>query len=135
MAKVLLVEDTEQMQRMYSFGLVQEGFEVVIAASASAALAKMEEQPYDVILLDMMLSGMSGLDFLETGQITTKYPGSKIVVLSNVDNPNIIERAKAQGVTDYLIKAQYEPAQLAAYLKNMLASQPVVGPVSEAPAE
>jgi CheY-like chemotaxis protein len=132
MARVLLVEDTEQMQRMYSFGLTQEGFDVVVAGSASLAIAKMEEQPYDVILLDMMLSGMSGLDFLETGQITSKYPDTKIVVLSNVDNPNVIARVKAQGVAAYLVKAQYEPAALADYLKQLLSGQPAA-PGAEAP--
>jgi len=122
MAKVLLVEDTEEMQRMYAFGLQKEGFEVVTANSGGEALARMDEDHFEIILLDMMLGGMSGLDFLKEYDVKTKSPGTKVVVFTNLDNPNIKARIEAVGVDGYLNKSNYEPKQLADYLKQLLAT-------------
>jgi CheY-like chemotaxis protein len=123
MPKVLYVEDSEDMQRMYSLGLAKEGFEVVVAGTAGEALARVEDQHFDVILLDMMLSGMSGVDFLETYDVRTKSPGTIVIALSNIDNPNIIERAKAHGLAEYLVKSDYVPKQLADHLHQVLAAR------------
>ena len=122
MPSVLYVEDTETMQNIYGFALKKEGFDVTIVGTAGEALARIEDFTYDIVLVDMMLSGMSGLDFLSQAKITDKHPSTKIIALSNVDSPNIIDKAKAFGVTEYLVKAQYEPPQLATHLKEVLNS-------------
>lgn len=124
MPSVLLVEDSEAIQNMYAFGLRQEGFEVITASSAGEALARVEERQYDVVLLDMLLTGMSGLDFLTTSDIKTRSPQTKIVALSNMDNPQIIEKAQGLGVVAYLNKSQYEPPELTAFVKNLLIPPP-----------
>src|SRR5437868_2194708 len=121
MAKVLLVEDTENIQKMYAFGLQREGFEVLTASSGGEALARMDENHFDVILLDMMLAGMSGLDFLKEYDVKTKSPGTKVVAFSNLDNPSIEARIEQAGVDAYLNKSHYELKQLSDYLKQMLA--------------
>ncbi|MDB5179038.1 MAG: DNA-binding response regulator [Patescibacteria group bacterium] len=124
MPSVLYVEDTETMQNMYGFALKREGFDVTITGTAGEALARIDEHQYDIILLDMMLSGMSGMDFLQAANLRAKSPGTKIVVLSNVDNPNIVDKVRAFGVSAYLIKADYEPQTLVVYLKNLLKPTP-----------
>jgi CheY-like chemotaxis protein len=120
MAAVLIVEDDETMRRMYAFGLQQEGFEVSVAASGGEALMRMDERYYDIIVLDMMLTGMSGLDFLNSYDVGAKSPGTKVVALTNLDNPVVAEKVMAKGVAAYLRKADYEPVTLAAYLKTLL---------------
>ena len=77
----------------------------------------------DKYLLDMMLAGMSGLDFLENFDVKTKSPGTIVVGLSAVGNPSIIERAKAHGVSEYLVKSDYLPRQVAARLRELLAAR------------
>lgn len=121
MTHVLYVEDTEEMQRMYSYALIQEGFEVTVANSVTDAFTKLKNEPCDILLLDLMMPGMSGLDFLNFYAGEIKRTGAKVIILSNYDNPNIIDRAKKLGVTDYLVKAQYEPKALADYLKTLIA--------------
>lgn len=123
MPKVLLVEDTEQVQRMYSTGLINEGFEVTVAPTAGQALARVEEEQFDAILLDMMLGGMSGLDFLDEYDVKSRSADTLVVALTNVDNPEIMERAKQHGIANYLIKADYEPKVLALHLKELLAAR------------
>jgi CheY-like chemotaxis protein len=119
MTSVLYVEDTETMQKMYSFGLEQEGFKVTVAASAGSALAKLEGEKFDVILLDLMLSGMSGLDVLKAYDVKTQSPGTRVVVLTNMENQSVKERVESYGVAGYLNKSEYEPKQLADYLKGL----------------
>jgi DNA-binding response OmpR family regulator len=119
MPKILLVEDTEAIQKMYAYGLQQEGFEVTTASSAGEALAKMEGDKFDFILLDLMLTGMSGLDFLKAANVKTTSPGTRIVVLTNLDNPKIKETVESFGVDGYLNKSEYEPKQLSDFIKNL----------------
>ncbi len=123
MATVLIVEDDELMQRMYSAGLQQEGFQVTTVASGGEALARLEETHYDLVILDMMLSGMSGLDIVKAYDFKTKSPATLIIALTNLDNPDVAERVKQAGVSAYLRKADYEPTALANYIRTLLSGQ------------
>jgi CheY-like chemotaxis protein len=122
MPSILLVEDDPTVQNMYNFVLQHEGFIVTTAASGAEALVRVEENHFDVILLDMLMTGMSGLDFLKAYDVTTKSPDTKVIALTNMQSPAVEEKAEALGVTAYLDKASYEPAQLAAYVKSVLAA-------------
>ena len=62
MARVLIVDDDPDIQRLVSYNLAQAGFEVVSAASGSGALAAAEKQPPDLIILDIMLPDLDGLE-------------------------------------------------------------------------
>ena len=121
MPSVLLIEDTENVRNMYAFSLAHEGFDVVPVGSAGEGLSKLSERTYDVVLLDMMLSGMSGMDLLDNYDIKALSPETKLIVLSNFDSDTIIERAKKFNIDAYLTKAKYEPAQLVAFVKQLLA--------------
>ena len=94
MPSVLLVEDDESLQKTNSFALKMEGFDVVTASSGAEALVRVEERQFDVILLDMLMIGMSGMDFLKTYDVRTKSPNTKVIALTNLDNPDIVDRAK-----------------------------------------
>ncbi len=120
MPSILLVEDTETILRMYTYGLEREGFTVFSASSGGEALEKLAGARYEVVILDLMLSGMSGLDVLTEYNVKTESPHTKLVVLTSVDNQHIIERAEAFRIDGYLVKSDYEPAALARYVRNLL---------------
>jgi len=119
MPTVLYVEDNESIQRMYSYGLQKEGFVVTISSTAGEALARVAEAEFDFILLDLMLAGMSGLDFLKASDVKAKCPATKVIILTNLDSQPIKERLESFGVDGYLNKSMYEPKKLADYLKQM----------------
>jgi len=130
MTKVLYIEDDEAMQRLYTYGLQQEGFSVEVANNAASALAALEspftkeQARFDVILLDLMLPGMSGADFLRSAEPKLAQAHTKVVVLSNIDNPAVQERVKQfTSVVGYLKKSDYEPKQLADYIKQLVQAQ------------
>jgi two-component system alkaline phosphatase synthesis response regulator PhoP len=119
MATILLVEDDETIRTMYTTGLTKEGFSVTPVGTGPDALVLVGTQQFDFILLDMLLGGMSGLDFLQAAELQVKSPQTRVIGLSNVGSDNIIERAHVLGVVDFLEKAEFEPTKLAAYLKQL----------------
>ena len=124
MATILLVEDDETIRNMYTNGLTREGFTVTALSNAREALGWVESKQFDVILLDMLLGDMSGIDFLDAAELQVKSPATKIVGLSNIGSDNIKERARVLGVVDFLDKASYDPMELAAYLRKLLQVAP-----------
>lgn len=122
MPKVLMIEDTPEMQRMYSYGLIKSGFEVEVVGSGGEALAHAQSGiDFDVILVDLMLAGMSGLDFLKSAHLKEVMPRAKIVVLTNVDNPEVVAKVKAaEQIDGYLMKSQTDPLALADFLHKLL---------------
>jgi CheY-like chemotaxis protein len=121
MPSVLLVEDDESIRKMYATGLQLAGFTITTAPSGAEALVRVEEQAFDVILLDMLMIGMSGLDFLKSYDVRTKQPNTKVIALTNMENTDIEQKATALGATAYLNKAEYEPQKLADFIRNLLA--------------
>jgi CheY-like chemotaxis protein len=109
---------------MYTTGLQIAGFDITAAASGAEALVRVEDNHYDLILLDMLMTGMSGLDFLRSYDIRTKSPGTKVIALTNLENPTIEQKALELGVSEYLTKSNYEPGELATHIKEVLGQPP-----------
>lgn len=65
MAKILVVDDEDSIRMLYSQELAEEGHEVGTAASAMEAVARLEEDGYDLVVLDIKLKSESGLDLLQ----------------------------------------------------------------------
>jgi two-component system phosphate regulon response regulator PhoB len=135
MPSVLIVEDDETIRKMYTTGLTIAGFSVTTAASGAEALVRVEEAQYDVILLDMLMTGMSGLDFLRSYDIRTKAPNTKVIALTNLENPTIQQKVMDTGVTEYLTKSNWEPVKLAEHINALLGtpSAPSAPPAPPAP--
>ncbi len=124
MAKVLLVEDYENIRNVNFFALTGEGFEVDTAASGAEALTKVGQKEYDLICLDMVMLSYSGLEFLEQFRATQPQSKPKIIAFSNIDSPKIVERAMALGVEKYLVKSHYTPKELVAVIQEVLGLSP-----------
>lgn len=120
MAKVLIIEDDETLLSGYSHALSQDGFEVSAINNALDGLSLAEQFKPDVILLDLLLPSLSGLDFLQQYQPAKYHPNVKVLVFSNMAAPSTIERAKALGATMYLTKSDYTPKAVAQLITELL---------------
>ncbi len=116
---ILLVEDDESIRNMYTTGLTKEGFVVTPVNNGTDALAFVGTQQFDFILLDMLLGGMSGIDFLQSADLQVKAPQTRVIGFSNIGSDTIKERAKALGVAAFLDKVDYDPIKLADFLRQM----------------
>src|SRR5664279_4468287 len=120
MQRILLVEDYENIRNVYFIALTEEGFQVETAGSGAEALEKVAATVYDLICLDMVMLEYSGMEFLEFFRAKQPESKTKVIVLSNIDSPKIVERAKALGVEQYLVKSRYTPKQLVAFIRKVL---------------
>jgi CheY-like chemotaxis protein len=126
---VLVVEDTELLRRIYTDKLSQEGYKVFQAADGLEALNIVRTQPLDLILLDLVMPRMSGLEALEALKRDPRTREIPVVILSNLGQDADIQRGLDLGAVDYLIKNSAKPADVSAKISATLASR------SEAPAE
>lgn len=110
--RVLVVEDTDLLRRMYHDRLAQDGYQVFEASDGLAALSVLRDQPVDLILLDLIMPRMGGLQVLEAVRADPRTHEIPVVVLTNLGEESTIEEAVALGATDYLLKNQSRPADI-----------------------
>lgn len=111
--KILLVDDDAFLRDMYATKFAELGHEVDTSDSAIAALTKVtEDSQYEVILLDMIMPGMTGIEFITT--VKERFPGlkSKCIVLSNQGQEEDIRQANEAGAIGYIIKAESVPSDV-----------------------
>jgi CheY-like chemotaxis protein len=118
---VLIVEDDELLREVYATKLQMEGFSVDTAVDGFDALEKVKAKEPDVILLDMIMPRMTGLEFLKAYSLRANHPNVKTVVMSNKSSPHEINQAKTMGVVDYLIKSQHTPQDIVRRIRSYLA--------------
>jgi DNA-binding NarL/FixJ family response regulator len=66
-----------------------------------------------LIILDLLMPGDNGVEFLKKANLAKNYPQTKVLVVSNVESPEFAEQLKPFHVVDYLIKADYSPHRIA----------------------
>jgi diguanylate cyclase (GGDEF)-like protein/PAS domain S-box-containing protein len=101
---VLVVDDNEMMRDLLARNLEFQGLRVHMAASGSEALAGLERQPADLILLDIMMPGMSGLEVLTRLKEQAATRDIPVLVLSADSDIEQVVRCIDLGAEDYLVK-------------------------------
>jgi two-component system response regulator MprA len=118
--RLLIVEDDPAIADVYAFPLRLDGYQVDIASDGEAALQAIQANPPAMMLLDIRLPKLDGLQVLE--RLRTAGIHVPVVVLSNHMDGETIRRARALGALEYLIKSQVTPATLRSRLPELLAS-------------
>lgn len=119
MAHILLVEDYESLRTIYVTALTKEGHTVQTASNAEEGLELAAKSTFDVIVLDLLMPRSDGFDFLHAFQ-PKKHPKTHIIILSNIFTTDIMNRALELGASQYLLKADITPPQLAAIVHDTL---------------
>ena len=104
MAKILLVEDEIPLQELVSFNVQNAGHTIIAMDNANDALMRLEEYLPDLILLDIMLPGLKGDQFLKLIRSNSKYSGIPIIVVSAKNSEGDIVQLLEAGADDYLTK-------------------------------
>jgi DNA-binding response OmpR family regulator len=114
--KILVVDDDENLRRLTAAYLESEGYEVSEAADGPSALAGVEEQEPQLVVLDLMLPGITGLDVARTIRATRTTP---ILMLTARGSEEDVLRGFEAGADDYLVKP-FSPKVLVARAKAVL---------------
>jgi DNA-binding response OmpR family regulator len=112
--KILIVEDDEFLRDLYIEILQDVGYTVDHAADGEEGYAKLRNDGYDLVLLDIMLPKMDGLTILEKLKADPQAAQSnaKIIVLSNMGQDSAIAKAIGFGAKGYMIKSDYTPDEV-----------------------
>jgi Response regulators consisting of a CheY-like receiver domain and a winged-helix DNA-binding domain len=120
-AKILLVEDDTMVIKMYTTKLTKEGFILTSAGNGEEGLAALEKELPDIVLLDIMMPKMNGLEMLRIVRSDEKFKDIPVVMLTNLgDRDEDVERCKELGAQDYWIKANLSLNELSEKIKNIL---------------
>lgn len=117
---VLLVEDNDFIRNMYQLKLAKADLSVVEAVDGQMALDKIGEHKPDLVLLDLMMPNVSGIDVLKDLKKKGIVPELPVIVLTNVMDPQTIEEAKQLGARDYIVKTDLTPSQVVEKLQPFL---------------
>ncbi len=115
-AHILLVDDDRRIRELLSRFLQRNGHRVTLAATAAEAYTHLKSFAFDLLVLDVMMPGETGIDLAETVRKTSDVPILMLTALTDVDNR---VRGLEVGADDYLGKP-YEPRELLLRIASIL---------------
>lgn len=121
--KVLIVEDDAVLRDAYCTVLQAEGYEVWTAADGLDALTQARKIEMDVILLDMLMPNLNGVEFLREYKAPEEHPQTRIIVFSNMSVPSDVSYALKLGATKYLTKSSFTPKEMEGIVREVLAGE------------
>jgi DNA-binding response OmpR family regulator len=107
MKKILFIEDESALQKTFGEVLTKEGYEMISALDGKTGLRLAKEKKPDLILLDLILPRMHGFDVLRELKEDEKTKDIPIIILTNLENAEDIQKALELGARTYLVKANY----------------------------
>ncbi|MBI2507273.1 MAG: response regulator [Candidatus Niyogibacteria bacterium] len=121
MKKIFIIDDDEFLLDMYAIKFRESGFEIDVATSGPSALDKIKNgfSP-DIILLDIVMPGMDGFEFLKQLKKENLAPSAVVVILTNLGQKEDVQKGLAMGAKDYVIKAHHTPSEVVAKIKQVL---------------
>jgi CheY-like chemotaxis protein len=121
MAKITVIEDDPLMSRMYQKIFTFEGYEVEMAGDGQEGLEKVRANKPTVVLLDVMMPKMNGIEVLEKLKADPETKSIPVIMLTNLAGQADAETALAKGAVKYIIKSEHDPKQVADMVKEILA--------------
>lgn len=113
--KILVIDDDPAMTDIMRLMLEPTEAKVITAHSGDFGIEKLKSENPDIVLLDLMMSGMDGWQVCEKIREISRVP---IMILSVLDNPGLVARALDMGADDYLIKP-VKSTTLIAHINNL----------------
>ena len=118
--KILLVDDSPSILRVHKLKLSLDGYQVITAKDGQEGLQKVESEKPSLIILDLQMPNVDGFEML--GELNKNYNFKKItsIVLSDFDQPAVIEKCLRLGANEYLVKSQVMPEEVSAAVGRII---------------
>ena len=102
--KIIIIDDEPSVGTLLKINLKQKGYSVATAESGVEGIAKAEAEQFDLIILDVSLPGMNGIEICQTFRESKNYLEVPIVMISSHSDNLTIEQTQRAGASDYLVK-------------------------------
>ena len=120
MPKILIIEDESALQKSLGDMLSRHGYEVVKALDGEIGLQLAKKDLPDLIILDLILPKMHGFEVLQAVKKDPKTKNIPVVILTNLDTVQDIEKALEEGASTYLVKSNYTLEEVLQKIKQIL---------------
>jgi DNA-binding response OmpR family regulator len=110
--KILIIEDEEIMLDLLQRKLTNNGYKISVARNGEDGLRMVKEIKPDLVLLDIVMPKMSGMEVLEEMQKDKDLKEIPVIIISNSGQPVELDRAKVLGAKDWLIKTEFDPQEV-----------------------
>ncbi len=110
--KILWIDDDEDQLNMYELAFSNRGYEVITNQQGRRTVDLAQKHKPDIIMLDLLLGNVNGLDILEKLKKNPKTKDIKVVITTNLSQKESMERAKKLGASGFLVKSKYVPNQI-----------------------
>ncbi len=117
---VLIVEDETALLFALQAELSYAGFQVLVASTGDEGLKTCQTEKPDLVVLDLMLPGKDGFAILQEMQKDQELAKIPVIVVSNLGEVKDIDRARALGARDYLVKSNYSLESIQERIKEIL---------------
>jgi len=120
MEKIVFIEDERTLQKMLGEALEAAGFSVASANDGETGLALVLQEMPDLVLLDLILPKMDGFSVLQTLKGDEKTKDIPVMVLTNLETAEDVEKVITLGATTYLVKANYDLPDIVTKVQEVL---------------
>jgi DNA-binding response OmpR family regulator len=117
---ILLVEDDSFVSDIYQMKIESEGFDIIVAENGLEAIKRLEKKIPDLILLDIVMPYMDGIETLKKIKKEEKWKKIPIILLTNLSEKEKIQEALGMGADDYLIKSHFTPSEVMSKVNMVL---------------
>ena len=118
--KIVLVEDNPDLSNVLREMLTNKGYTVSVAETVEAGVLLVQDEKPDLLLLDTILPGINGIEVLDQLQAYRAGNPLKVLMLSNIDDPNHLKDARSHDIEEYLIKTDWRMEDVLARIKKYI---------------
>ena len=117
---ILLVEDDIFVSDIYQTKLKQEGYQVESVENGLEAIKLLEKITPDIILLDIVMPYMDGMEVLKKLKEKKKWKSIPVMLLTNLSEKDKVDEGLNLGANDYLIKSHFTPSEVVSRIKSLI---------------
>lgn len=115
--RILVVDDEASIRELCARVLARAGYDVAIAGSGEEAVTRLQGEPFDAVVSDIRMPGLSGLDVL--GAAKQRYPTIRVVLITGFGTPQTLDRARQSGA-DRILTKPFNPVELLGAVRDIL---------------
>ena len=119
--KVLCIEDEHFISELYDRALTRAGYVIDLESDGAVALQKAQTDTFDIILLDLMIPNIDGIEILRRLRDPAQTPHlkAKIIIITNLEQRDDVRADIERQADGYIVKAEITPRELADFLDHL----------------